>query len=135
MTTAPLQTDLRTQAENALADLFVAMPLVTGSVLASTDGHVIAADLDEKRQKPTAAMVASAFALGGRLAELNGSDGADELTVRSAKGFVLILAVGTGAALVILAQSGVNLGLLNLKARQLVQTLSELLSVQEVPGV
>lgn len=132
MTVAPLHNDLRTQAENALAELFVSMPLVTGSVVASTDGHVIAADLDEERQKPTAAMVASAFALGGRLAELNGSSGADELTVRSSRGFVVILAVGSGAALVILAQSGVNLGLLNIKARQLVQTLTGLLEVDEV---
>ncbi len=114
------------QAENVLADLFTSIPMITGSLLTSVDGRPIVADLDEARQKPVAAVVASSFALGSKLAQLGGATDADELVVRSSNGYVVIYAVGQQCALVVLTMSNINLGLLHLKARNAIAVLTPL---------
>lgn len=114
------------QSYGILADLFTSLQTVSGSLLASADGRVLAADLDEARQRPTAAIVASSFALGQRLAEAGGGTTADELIVEHEKGTVAIYAVGRQAALVILGVQGCNLGMIRLRGKAAAQELAPL---------
>ncbi len=118
--------DLQHRAEGALATLFSALPEVTGSLLASVDGRPLASDLPADTQRAVAAIVASSFALGGKLAELGGAKNADELVVRSANGHVAVYAVGRAGALVVLTKTNVNLGLLHLKSRDAIAELEPL---------
>ncbi len=114
------------RAESILADLFMAVPLITGSLLTSVDGRPLVADLAEERRGPVAAVVASSFALGSKLAELGGATEAEELVVRSKHGYTVVYAVGQQSALVVITMANINLGMLHLKARDAIAALAPL---------
>ena len=126
MTTVPTEIEAVEQAESILADLHISLPMLTGSLVASADGHALAAELDEERQRSLAAIVASSFALGQKLAQVGGSDEAEEMVVRHGKGYVAIFAVGPSAALVVLAMDTINLGMLKHRAESAVERLGPL---------
>ncbi len=113
-------------ASSALANLYATVPLMRGSLLASVDGRVLAAEFDETRQDAIAAVVASGFALGGKLAEVIGKNAVEEMTVRTNDGFVSLYSVGDRAVLAAMAMPDANIGLLNLYARKTAATLSSL---------
>ncbi len=117
------------QASSALADLYTAIPLMRGSLVASVDGRVLVADLDESRQGATAAVVASSFALGAKLAEVIGTSGVEEMTVQTDDGYICLYAVGERAVLATLAMPDANLGLLNLRSRETAVSLAADVSV------
>ena len=124
-TTEPAATAL-VDANTALANLYSSVPLMRGSVLASVDGRVLAAEFDDSRKDAIAAVVASGFALGGKLGEIIGSNGVEEMTVRTADGFVCLFSVGDRAVLAAMAMPDANVGLLNLRAREAAESLSGL---------
>lgn len=113
-------------ASSALANLYATVPLMRGSLLASVDGRVLAAEFDETRQDAIAAVVASGFALGGKLAEVIGKNAVEEMIVRTNDGFVSLYSVGDRAVLAAMAMPDANIGLLNLYARKTAETLSGL---------
>ena len=100
-----------------------------GSLVASVDGRVLVADLDESRQGATAAVVASSFALGAKLAEVIGTSGVEEMTVQTDDGYICLYAVGERAVLATLAMPDANLGLLNLRSRETAVSLAADVSV------
>ena len=104
-------------ANSTLANLYTGVPLMRGSLLASVDGRVLAADLDEDRQNAAAAVIASGFALGSKLGELLGPANVSEMTVRTDDGLVSLYAVGSRAVLAAMAMPDANLGLLHIRAR------------------
>lgn len=126
MTTTEPTSPAQVNASSSLANLYATVPLMRGSVLASVDGRVLAAEFDETRQDATAAVVASSFALGGKLAEILGTSGVDEMTVRTQDGFVSLYAVGDRAVLAAMAMPEANLGLLNIRAREASEALAPL---------
>lgn len=114
------------QASTMLANLYTTIPLMRGSLVASVDGRVLVADLDESRQGATAAVVASSFALGAKLAEVIGNSGVGEMTVQTDDGYVCLYAAGDRAVLATLAMPNANLGLLNIRSREAAASLAEL---------
>lgn len=114
------------QATTTLANLYTAIPLLRGSLVASVDGRVLVADLDESRQGAAAAVVASGFALGGKLGEVIGTTTIEEMTVRTNEGFVCLFAVGERAVLATLTMPDANLGLVNMRSREAADHLAEI---------
>lgn len=118
-----------------LAGLGTSISEVTGSLLASADGHPLASNLNPAQEKSTAAIVASSFALGQKLAEVGGSATAEEMIVRHENGYVALYAVGFEAALVVLTTQDINLGMLKLKSAVAVKELGILIPALFTRGV
>src|SRR5262245_61092458 len=109
---------------------------VRAVLLATTDGHPVAHNLaprdtdDQGRSLSAAAMIAALLGLGERLSELVGDDHLQEATVRSARGYVVVYAVGSDAVMTVIADDTVNIARLNLEARLCVEELAPLLAMQ-----
>lgn len=113
------QTDIETleRAESVLATLYTSTPLLRGSVVASLDGRALASDLEVEGINSIAAVIASSFALGGRLSAVLGSEIVDETIVKCEGGYFALYAAGPNAILGVMTMPETNLGLLNLQAR------------------
>ena len=134
-TTLITRTEAQEDSNAILTGLGTSMSEVTGSLLASADGHPLASNLNAKQEKTTAAIVASSFALGQKLAEVGGSTSAEEMIVRHDNGYVALYAVGSDAALVVVATETINLGMLKLKSAVAVTELGILIPSLYTRGV
>ncbi|MFI1913201.1 roadblock/LC7 domain-containing protein [Nocardia sp. NPDC020380] len=105
------------------------VPQLTGSLVASTDGLLIAHDLPAHIE-PTgmAALTAAHLSLSHRLSVTAHGGGFQEVVVDSAEGHVVIYAAGWTASLTVLAGPGVNVGRLHLESRPAARTIAAQLS-------
>lgn len=109
----------------ALQGLLEGTPGLTGALIASLDGHPVAAVLPDHEPGSTAAVVAASLGLGERLSDLTGEEPLQEIVVRSGSGYVVIYSVGRRGVLTVLARRSVNLALLHLRARELSAELAD----------
>lgn len=109
-----------------LESLLGSMPGLSGAVYASTDGHPIAARLSDRDPGASAAVVASACALGERLASLVGTSAMRELVVRSDDGYAAVYMVGADAVLTVLTTASANVARLHLNARSTIASLESI---------
>lgn len=93
---------------------------VTAMILAGTDGRPIAHSLDDRDTvNATSAVAASSLQLAARLADLLGDGPLEEVTVRSADGYVIVAAVGDRWVLAALTVRSANIARINLAFRDL----------------
>ncbi|GAA0393090.1 roadblock/LC7 domain-containing protein [Streptomyces luteireticuli] len=111
-----------------LQELRVRVPYLTGAMVASTDGLVIA-HLLAKNAEPdgVAALTAAALGVGARLTEAVGHGGFRELLVNGEFGYVATYAAGVSSVLTLLATADANVGRLNLEARRACPRLAALI--------
>jgi uncharacterized protein len=114
-------------ASRLLDDFSRSVAGIRGVLLASVDGHPIAAVLPSHDERSTAAIVAASLGLGSRLADLSGEGALEEIVVRSASGYVVVYAVGTLGVLTVLTVQSANLALLHLRARDTIPVLDDVL--------
>lgn len=110
-----------------LVQLRSSQPEIRGAVLATADGHVLAAALGPGLAgvgASTAAMVAALLGIARRVTSLLGDGALDEVVLRTATGTVVVRAIGDGELLTVLADDRVNLGLLQLELRHLAPELA-----------
>ncbi|MCA6096711.1 roadblock/LC7 domain-containing protein [Streptomyces sp. SCA3-4] len=110
-----------TAAPEVLAELQglrVRVPHLTGALLASTDGLVIAHLVDDMEPDGVAALTAAALGVGARLTNAVGHGGFRELVVSGDRGYVATYAAGSSCVLTLLASADANVGRLNLEARR-----------------
>ncbi|MFI1968643.1 roadblock/LC7 domain-containing protein [Streptomyces cinnamoneus] len=110
-----------TAAPEVLAELQglrVRVPHLTGAMVASTDGLVIAHLVTGMEPDGVAALTAAALGVGSRLAAAVGHGGFRELLVCGDQGYVATYAAGSACVLTLLASSDANVGRLNLEARR-----------------
>ncbi len=116
------------QMVDRLRALQASSPDVEASAVVSVDGLTMAsalpADVEEDR---VAAMSAAMLSLGERIATELGRGELDQVYIRGAQGFVILMAVGSGAVLTVLAREQAKLGLLFLDMRRATEDLTELL--------
>ena len=116
------------QMVDRLRALQASSPDVEASAVVSVDGLTMAsalpADVEEDR---VAAMSAAMLSLGERIATELGRGDLDQVYIRGAQGFVILMAVGNGAVLTVLAREQAKLGLLFLDMRRATEDLTELL--------
>ncbi|TYK50391.1 roadblock/LC7 domain-containing protein [Actinomadura decatromicini] len=101
-----------------LKELRARVPLLTGSLVASADGLLIAHDLPGSVE-PTgmAAVTATGLSLAHRIARTAHGGAFHEVVIRGVDGYVVIYAAGPHASLTVLAGPDVNVGRLHLESR------------------
>lgn len=110
-----------TAAPEVLAELQglrVRVPHLTGALVASTDGLVIAHLVSGMEPDGVAALTAAALGVGARLTNAVGHGGFRELIVSGELGYVATYAAGGSCVLTLLASADANVGRLNLEARR-----------------
>jgi predicted regulator of Ras-like GTPase activity (Roadblock/LC7/MglB family) len=107
------------------------LPQVQGALVASADGLLVAEDAGGVEAETMAAMSAAYLGLAQQIA-LGAAYGEFQETVtRAAGGYVATFAAGTHALLTVLADAGINLGLLHHEARPVAARVGELVSASQ----
>ncbi|MCD0449890.1 roadblock/LC7 domain-containing protein [Actinocorallia sp. API 0066] len=101
------------------------VPHMTGSLVATCDGFLVASDLpDSLEPEGMAAMAATELSLSDRVARTAADGDFEEVVIRNRGGHVAIYAAGPRAALAILAGPEVTLGRLHLEARPVARAIA-----------
>nr|BFE32735.1 hypothetical protein GCM10010200_049860 [Actinomadura rugatobispora] len=102
---------------------------LTGSVIASSDGLLIAHDLpDGIEPSGMAALTAAELALSHRMASTAHGGGFHEVVLRGTNGYVVIYSAGWSASLTVLSAPDVNVGRLHLESRPAARAIADLLA-------
>lgn len=96
---------------------------ITGLLLAGTDGRTIAHAIEPSSAASTAAVAASSLQLARRLADLLGDGELEEITVRSADGYVILNSVGDRWVLAATTVRSANIARIHLAFRDLCPNL------------
>lgn len=111
-----------------LRDLQSTTPEIEASAVVSVDGLTMAsampANIEEDR---VSAMSAAMLGLGERIAGELGRGILDQVYVKGAEGYVILIAVGEEAVLTTLVREGARLGLIFLDMRRTADDLNELI--------
>ncbi|GAA2130144.1 hypothetical protein GCM10009727_21990 [Actinomadura napierensis] len=114
VTARTLEPDVMTE----LRTLRARVPHLTGSLVASVDGLLIADDLPPSVEPSgMAAVTASGLSLAHRIAQTAHGGAFHEVVIRGVDGYVVTYSAGPAASLTVLAEAGVNVGRLHLEAR------------------
>ena len=100
-------------------------PGVTGTVAASVDGLVLAAEIGSTDPGPFAALMASTFALAERLATLTSSTTIQELVVRTDGGYVVLNAVNEFTVMAVIGDLSLNLGRIKIELRDAIAAIGD----------
>ncbi|WP_433891038.1 roadblock/LC7 domain-containing protein [Streptomyces sp. CA-111067] len=101
---------------------------VNESVISTADGLLVAADTATAQPESVAALAAASLGLGRRTAAEAGLGGLRDVVTRCNGGYVVVLAVGDHALLVILADEGLDLPGLHRESPATVEQVLSLLS-------
>ncbi len=108
--------------------LLRALPGVTGTLVATTDGRDYLNDLAERSPGAAAAITASSLGLASRLGDLTGPNcELQELQVRSATGYVCLYVINADYLLTIVTSHTVNLARLKLEVRDVIAAVNRCL--------
>ncbi|HXV94585.1 MAG TPA: roadblock/LC7 domain-containing protein [Pseudonocardia sp.] len=114
---------LRFELREAMAGLHD----VTGALLATTDGLVLAAECDEQLAEPVAALAAATAGVGAQFTQLVGIGDTGTYLVQGGHGCVAVQRVAENTVLVLYGRSGANVAWLNLAVRQIVPRIEAVL--------
>jgi uncharacterized protein len=110
------------------------MPELSGSVLATTDGLVVAHDAHDIEPDSLAALAAAHLALARRFAHAVDHGDLREAVVECDRGYISSYAAGSNALLTVVTSGDANLAMVHLEARRTVRRLISLLTV-ELPQI
>jgi predicted regulator of Ras-like GTPase activity (Roadblock/LC7/MglB family) len=111
-----------------LRDLQASSPDIEASAVVSSDGLAIATALPNNVEEDrVAAMSAAMLSLGERIATELGRGALEQVYIKGADGYVIIMSVGYEAVLTVLARENAKLGLILLDMHRSVQALYNLL--------
>ncbi|MEU5883189.1 roadblock/LC7 domain-containing protein [Spirillospora sp. NPDC047279] len=100
---------------------------ITGSLVASSDGMVVAHDLPPAIEPAgMAALTASALSLSHRLTQTAHGGAFHEVVIRGVDGYVVIYSAGVTASLTVLAGPEINVGRLHLESRPVARRIAEI---------
>ncbi|MGV9269129.1 roadblock/LC7 domain-containing protein [Kitasatospora sp. NPDC003701] len=106
---------------------------ISESVISTADGLLVAADTAAVHPESASALSAAMLGLGRRTAAEVGLGGLRDVVTRCNGGYVVVLAIGEQALLMILGDEGLDIAGLHREAPATIQRLSELLGM--VPAV
>ncbi|NBM17890.1 roadblock/LC7 domain-containing protein [Streptomyces sp. GC420] len=119
--------DAVTEMLDELRQLRVRVPHLTGTLVASTDGFVLAQDTFGVEPEGLAALTAAALGVAHRVADATSCGEFRELLLHGAQGYVATYAAGRSAVLTLLADDRVNAGRLHLEGRRSGARIAELI--------
>ncbi len=111
-----------------LSNLRTSVPEIRGTLVASTDGMIIASNMASGDPSRMAAMVATALGLGKKICETFGGGTLSETSVSGNEGQAFIYSAGQKGVLGVIVASGANVGLIHLECRDAVKKITSLLS-------
>jgi hypothetical protein len=110
-----------------LRDLRITTSDIEASAVVSVDGLIMASDLpSDVEEDRVSAMSAAMLSLGERIASELGRGALDQVYIRGAYGYVILMSVGEEAVLTALARQDAKLGLVFLDMRRAAADLSRL---------
>jgi len=101
------------------------VPGVRGSITATSDGLLVAEDLAGLEPTQIAALVATMHAVAARASLSTQCGQVTEVITRGSEGYLAVYAAGSAAIVGVLGVSDMNLGMLNLKARKVIDRIGE----------
>ncbi|WP_194911508.1 roadblock/LC7 domain-containing protein [Catenulispora rubra] len=101
---------------------------VTDSIIATTDGLLVASDSGSADQESLAALCAAGMALGTRTAAHVGLGGLRDSVIRAAGGHVVFAAIGEHALLAVVGDAGLDLATLRRDLPGAVELFGKLLA-------
>jgi predicted regulator of Ras-like GTPase activity (Roadblock/LC7/MglB family) len=123
-TDAELRGDLLAE----LARLRQAVPEITGCLVASTDGLLIADDAQALVVEGVAALAAACLGVSQRIADSAGHQDFQEVLISSTGGHVAMYMAGHGAVLVLLTRADANVARLHHEARRATALVSRVMN-------
>ena len=109
---------------------------ITGAAVASRDGLIIRADVDDVNPDNLAALAAAWLGVAQRMASEAGQGLLREAVTRSSGGYVAIYAVGRTAVLLLTGDEGLDIGRLHRESRSSVENIEAVLaSAPATPGI
>lgn len=109
------------------------VPELSGTVLASTDGLVIAHDAQGIEPDSLAALAAAHLALARRFAHAVNHGELRESVVECDRGYITSYTAGPNALLTLVTSGDANLAMVHLEARRCVRRLVRILAVESKP--
>src|SRR3954467_9563342 len=109
------------------------LPELSGSVLATTDGLVIAHDAHDIEPDSLAALAAAHLALARRFAHAVNHGGLRESVVECDRGYITSYTAGPNALLTLVTSGDANLAMVHLEARRCVRRLVKILALETQP--
>ena len=110
-----------------LRDLRISTSDIEASAVVSVDGLIMASDLPaDVEEDRVSAMSAAMLSLGERIASELGRGALDQVYIRGAYGYVILMSVGEEAVLTALARADAKLGLIFLEMRRAAEDLTKL---------
>ena len=109
------------------------VPELSGSVLATTDGLVVAHDAHGIEPDGLAALAAAHLALARRFAHAVNHGELRESVVECDRGYITTYTAGPTALLTLVTSGDANLAMVHLEARRCVRRLVRILSVETKP--
>ncbi|MET9656269.1 roadblock/LC7 domain-containing protein [Streptomyces sp. NPDC006510] len=110
-----------------LQRLRTGVPLLSGALVAGTDGLVLAHDIPGVEPDRVAALTAAALGVAVRMTEATGRGGFGEILVRGESGCIASYAAGPSAVLTLLAENRIDVGDLHLAGRRAGGRIGELI--------
>lgn len=98
---------------------------VDGSVVATSDGLLVAHDLPELEPARVAAVIATTLGLASQAVQVTGRGQLSEAIVRGSAGNLAVFAIGHGAVLAVLGRRDLNIGMLHYQTRAVVERIGE----------
>src|SRR5690348_15008929 len=111
------------------------MPELSGSVLATTDGLVVAHDAHGIEPDSIAALAAAHLALARRFAHAVSHGELRESVVECDRGYITSYTAGPNALLTLVTSGDANLAMVHLEARRCVRRLVRILRLENKPPV
>jgi len=111
-----------------LRDLQASSPDIEASAIVSVDGLTIASALPQGVEEDrVSAMSAAMLSLGERIATELGRGSLEQVYIRGAQGYVVLMSIGEDAVLTALAREQAKLGLIFLDMRRAAEDLNKLI--------
>lgn len=101
------------------------MPGIRGSITATRDGLLVAHDLDDLEASGIAALVAALHAVAARASLSTEGGRLREVISRGSEGYLAVYAAGDAAIVAVLGTNDMNVAMLNLRARTMIDRIAE----------
>jgi uncharacterized protein len=118
-----------------LAHLRTRMPELTGTLVASIDGLLVAHDTQRVDPEPLAAMSAAQIGLSRQFSATAGQGEYVEAVTRSTDGCLAVFAAGAHALLTVFGPADLNIGRLYHEARPVARRLAAVLAPEQKPDI
>jgi uncharacterized protein len=119
-TAPPLEDRLRAELEHIRSSVAG----VHGSLVATSDGFLVAHDVPDLEPTEIAALVATTRALASRTTSATGRGEFREALARGSQGYLAAYAAGSNAIVAVIGTNDLNIGMLHLQTREIVARIA-----------